>query len=46
MKKFLEEWGRLAERAQCHDEEVLVEDVRRLAIRCQTSRDILKFIGD
>lgn len=46
IKRFLEEWGRLQQRARTPEENELVEGVRRLAMRCQHDRSLLRFIGD
>jgi hypothetical protein len=46
MRRFLAEWEELAMRTQTPEERVLVASIRSLAIRCQSDRSILKFIGD
>jgi hypothetical protein len=46
MKIFLDEWDQLARRAQTPEERTLLDEVRRLALRCQKDREILRFIGD
>jgi hypothetical protein len=46
MKNFLDEWDRLGGSARSPEEETLLEQVRRLAVRCQIDREILRFIGD
>ena len=46
MKDFIGEWDQLTQEAQTPEERTLVEEVRRLAVRCQKDREILRFIGD
>lgn len=46
MKRFLTEWQQLVERAQTPEEQALVTAVRGLALRCQSDRNMLRFIGD
>lgn len=47
MRRFLEEWDRLAQRAQTPDDKELVASVRKLAERCQNEEtSYLRFIGD
>ena len=46
MKDFLGEWDQLAQSAKTLEERTLVDEVRRLAVRCQKDREILRFIGD
>jgi hypothetical protein len=46
LARFLEEWDQLKQRARTPDENKLIEEVRRLAEKCQENRNILRFIGD
>lgn len=47
MKRFLQEWDRLAERAVAPEEKQLVAAVRGLAVRCENEQPTyLWFIGD
>ena len=46
MKLFLEEWDQLEQRAESAEEKVLIVALRRLAVRCQNDRGLLRFIGD
>jgi hypothetical protein len=46
LRRFLEEWDELGQRAQTSEENDLVEGVKRLARRCQQDRSLLRFIGD
>jgi hypothetical protein len=44
--RFLKEWDRLEQRAEASEEKALIVGVRRLAVRCQNDRALLRFIGD
>jgi hypothetical protein len=44
--QFLEEWDRLEQRAESSEVKTLIVAVRRLAVRCQRDRGLLRFIGD
>ena len=46
MKRFLTEWQQLTERARSTEEQALVTTVANLARRCQSDRNILRFVGD
>jgi hypothetical protein len=46
IKRFLEEWGQLEQRAESSEEKYLINGVRQLAVRCQNDRALLRFIGD
>jgi hypothetical protein len=46
MKQFIVGWSQLARRAQTPEEQALVSGIRGLAMRCETDRDLLRFIGD
>ena len=46
MEPFLKEWDRLEQRAEASEEKALIVGVRRLAVRCQNDRALLRFIGD
>jgi len=47
MKRFLEEWGHLAQRAETPEQKGLLASVRKLAVRCQDElHAYLWFIGD
>ncbi len=47
MKRFLEEWDRLAGSAQKPEEKTLLTSIRGLAVRCQKEEtSYLWFIGD
>lgn len=47
IKRFLEEWDALAERAQTPEEKEFLAAVRALAVRCQKEEtSYLWFIGD
>jgi hypothetical protein len=46
VRRFLEEWDELVQRAQTSEERELVEGVKRLARRCRQDRNLLRFIGD
>ncbi len=46
MKHFLEEWDELRHRAETEEELSLIEAVRGLALRSQSDRTVLRFIGD
>ena len=46
IKRFLEEWDQLEQRAESSEEKALIVAVRRLAVRCQNDRGLLRFIGD
>ena len=46
MKRFLAEWDELAKRVRTEEQQTLVSSIRKFAVRCQTDRDVLRFIGD
>jgi len=46
IKRFLEEWDQLEQRAESSEEKALIVALRRLAVRCQSDRALLRFIGD
>lgn len=46
MKRFLTEWHKLEHLVQTPDEQALVAAVKQLALRCQSERNLLRFIGD
>jgi hypothetical protein len=46
MKIFLKEWDDLAKRVRDPEELSLVYAVRQMAVRCQSERQLLRFIGD
>jgi hypothetical protein len=46
IKRFLEEWDQLEQRAETSEEKALIVGVRQLAVRCQDDRNLLRFIGD
>jgi hypothetical protein len=46
IKRFLEEWDQLEQRAESSEEKALIVALRRLAVRCQNDRGLLRFIGD
>ena len=46
IKRFLEEWDQLEQRAKAADELEIVDAVRRLARQCREDRTLLRFIGD
>ena len=46
IKGFLEEWDQLEQRAESSEEKALIVALRRLAVRCQNDRALLRFIGD
>lgn len=46
VKRFLEEWGQLQQRAETPEEKELVDGVRRLATQCKKDRTLLRFVGD
>ena len=44
---FLSAWGIVAQRAQNHEEAQLIDEIKRLAERCESGLHLyLKFIGD
>lgn len=46
MKRFLEEWDRLEQGTESSEDKILISALRRLALRCQQDRCLLRFIGD
>lgn len=46
IKQFLEEWEQLGRACETPAEKELVDEVRRLAMRCREDRTLLRFIGD
>jgi hypothetical protein len=46
IKRFLEEWDQLEQRAESSEEKALIVGLRRLAVRCKNDRTLLRFIGD
>jgi hypothetical protein len=46
MKRFLQEWDQLELRAESSEEKALLVALRRLAVRCQNDRALLRFVGD
>jgi hypothetical protein len=46
MAQFLLEWNRLLRKAKSPEEEGLVRTIEKLAVRCQSERDLLGFVGD
>jgi len=47
MPRFLREWNSLARHARTPEEEAIIEEVRRIAVRCEEGVHLyLKFIGD
>jgi hypothetical protein len=46
MKIFLKEWDKLAKEVRTPEEPNLIEAIRLLAVRCQSERLLLGFIGD
>jgi hypothetical protein len=46
VKRFLEEWDQLEQRAESPEEKALLVGVRQPAVRCRSDRNLLRFIGD
>lgn len=46
IKRFLEEWDELEQRAKTPEEKALIVGVRQLAVRCRDESTLLRFIGD
>jgi hypothetical protein len=46
MRQFLIEWNRLLPKTSNPEEAALIQNIEKLAVRCQNERDILRFIGD
>jgi len=46
IRQFLEEWNVLTRSALTEEEKKLVENIKRLALTCQSDRGMLRFIGD
>jgi hypothetical protein len=46
VKRFLEEWDQLEQRAESAEEKALIVSVRQVAMRCANDRALLRFIGD
>jgi hypothetical protein len=44
--QFLKEWDEMAKGARLPEEKALIAEVRELAVRCESERELLRFIGD